>query len=217
MKVGVHLPDGIKRGRHGRAHHVLGLFREFAAALPRPDGDRDDDRPRSAARTARTAASMLAPVAIPSSTRITTLPRRSATGRPPRYARSRRLSSAVSLSITACICSSVMCRLETTLSFITTPPPLATAPIASSRQCGTPSLRTRKTSSGAPSAVATSQPTGTPPRGSPRTSASCSAAIDRQFLGQRATGVAAVAEAARRCPPAKAIGWVHVSHSGSRP
>ncbi|COX26489.1 Uncharacterised protein [Mycobacterium tuberculosis] len=113
---------------------------------------------------------MLAPVAMPSSTRITILARGSTTGRPPRYASSRRCSSAVSLSIAARTCWSVMRKLETTSSFITTPPPLANAPIASSRHCGTPSLRTRNTSNSAPSADATSQPTGTPPRARPRTS-----------------------------------------------
>ena len=71
-----------------------------------------------------------------------------------------------------------MPRLLITLSLTTRPPPLARAPIASSCHCGTPSLRTRNTSSGARSAAATSHATGTPPRASPRTSRS-SAALDR--------------------------------------
>src|SRR5438105_6016990 len=45
----------------------------------------------------------------------------------------------------------------------------ANAPIASSSWPGTPSLRTMKTSSGAPSLRATSYATGTPPRGKART------------------------------------------------
>ncbi|CAG6967099.1 hypothetical protein PICSAR164_01073 [Mycobacterium avium subsp. paratuberculosis] len=65
-----------------------------------------------------------------------------------------------------------MRRLLTTSSFITTPPPLARAPIASSDQFGTPSLRTKNTSSGACSAAAISQATGRPPRASPNTSTS---------------------------------------------
>src|SRR5713226_5759961 len=55
---------------------------------------------------------------------------------------------------------------------MTTEPPLAIAPIASSSWSGTPSLRTRNTSSGACSACATSYPTGTPPRGRARTTTS---------------------------------------------
>ena len=46
------------------------------------------------------------------------------------------------------------------------------APIANSRSPGTPSLRTRITSRGAPSAWATSYATGTPPRGSASTTTS---------------------------------------------
>src|ERR1700744_211387 len=80
------------------------------------------------------------------------------------------MSSAASRSTTVRTCSSLIRRLATTLSFITTPPPLPSAPIASSDHCGTPSFRTRKTSSSAPRAAATSQPTGTPPRASPSTS-----------------------------------------------
>ncbi|MFC7649473.1 hypothetical protein ACFQX6_60620 [Streptosporangium lutulentum] len=48
-------------------------------------------------------------------------------------------------------------------------PAAAIAPIASSSLPGTPSLRTRKTSSGASRAMAISYATGTPPRGSPTT------------------------------------------------
>ena len=54
----------------------------------------------------------------------------------------------------------------------TSTPPAAIAPMASSGWPGTPSLRTRKTSSGAFSAEATSNATGTPPRGRPNTSTS---------------------------------------------
>src|SRR5947209_7722424 len=50
-----------------------------------------------------------------------------------------------------------------------TPPP-AMAPMASSGWAGTPSLRTTRTSSGAPRATATSAATGTPPRGNASTS-----------------------------------------------
>src|SRR3954469_22658800 len=49
-------------------------------------------------------------------------------------------------------------------------PPVAIAPIASSRCPGVPSLRTRNTSIGAFRAVATCRATGTPPRGSASTS-----------------------------------------------
>jgi hypothetical protein len=41
--------------------------------------------------------------------------------------------------------------------------------MATSRRPGVPSFRTKKTSSGARSALATSKATGTPPRGSPST------------------------------------------------
>lgn len=61
-----------------------------------------------------------------------------------------RMSSTVSLSITALTYWLVMCKLETMLSFIIIiTAPLASAPIASSFYCCTPSLRTRKTSSAA--------------------------------------------------------------------
>ena len=54
----------------------------------------------------------------------------------------------------------------------TVPPTAAMAPMASSGCQGRPSLRTTRTSSGAPSAAATSAATTTPPRGSPSTTAS---------------------------------------------
>jgi len=60
-------------------------------------------------------------------------------------------------------------------------PPLATAPIASSSWPGTPSLRARNTSSGAPNFPATSKATGTPPRGSPSTIKSARAAYCSNF------------------------------------
>src|SRR5207253_2228079 len=135
-------------------------------------------------RSAATAARIDEPVARPSSTRITVLPRTSGGGRPSRYSRSRRLSSAASASVTASIASSGTGTWPSTSWLSTTTPPLAMAPIASSSWPGTPSLRTRKTSSGASSALATSNATGTPPRGSPRTSTSGRLAYAESFAAR---------------------------------
>jgi len=123
-------------------------------------------------RSAVTAARIVAPVARPSSTRTMTLPRTSGAARSPRYRHSRRASSASSSRATASTASVGMPNASRIAVFSTRTPPLAMAPIASSRWKGTPSLRTRKTSSGARSARATSLATGTPPRGSARTTTS---------------------------------------------
>ena len=151
-----------------------------------------------AARRARTAASMLAPggdavvdedhdlacaVGDRASAPVRLLA--PAVARPSRW------------SITSRTCSSVMCKLDTTLSFITTPPPLASAPIASSDHRGTPSLRTRNTSSGACSAAATSQADRNTAAGQPEDQHTVPAAVGRQLLGQHATGLTAIAEGAR--------------------
>ena len=71
MKVLEHLTDGLESGWHGRAYDVVRLLGELTARRLGSDRHRDNDWAGLAARTARTAASMLAPVAIPSSTRIT--------------------------------------------------------------------------------------------------------------------------------------------------
>src|SRR5205823_8928845 len=120
-------------------------------------------------RSAATAARIVAPVARPSSTRITTLPCTSGAGRSPRYSRSRRASSASSSRAMASIAAVGMPSASTIAVLRTRTPPVAIAPIASSRWNGTPSLRTRNTSSGARSSRATSWATGTPPRGSAST------------------------------------------------
>src|SRR6266511_1654792 len=112
-------------------------------------------------RTASAAARIVAPVARPSSTRITVLP--SSCGGP----RSRSSASTARL-----LSFSLLPSLLTSPSSRTSTPPVAIAPIASSECPGTPTLRTTKTSSGAPSAFATSYPTGTPPRGSASTTTS---------------------------------------------
>src|SRR5205814_5741445 len=125
------------------------------------------DGPR--ARTACTAARIVAPVARPSSTRIATRLRRAANGRPWRYSRSRRCSSTSSRLATASIALAGMAYHWTVSSFSTRTPPEAIAPIANSGWPGIPSLRTTKISSGASSASAISNATGTPPRGSART------------------------------------------------
>ena len=126
----------------------------------------------SASRSACTAANMLAPVASPSSTRMTVLPVTSSGGRPPRYAASRRISSRPSRSAISRSCCGVTRRPRTMSSLMTTRPPLAKAPTANSSCPGAPSLRTTNASSGAPSAAATSQATGMPPRASPSTTTS---------------------------------------------
>ena len=69
MEILEHLTDGSEIRRHRRAHHVVGLVASSPAHRRRPDGHRHDDRAAAgSARTARTAAIMLAPVAMPSST-----------------------------------------------------------------------------------------------------------------------------------------------------
>src|SRR5699024_3617199 len=131
---------------------------------------------RSAPRARATshAAIALAPVAIPSSTTTTTLPRRSTGARPPRYIAVRRSSSLRSRASIAAICSSLTRKARTARSFITrTPSPIA--PRANSSRPGAPSLRTTSTSNGAPSTSATSRATGTPPRARPTTTGACAA------------------------------------------
>ena len=115
------------------------------------------------------AARAVDPVAMPSSTTTAVRPVRSKRGRWPRKRRARRSSSARSRASTAassCADTPVMAPISRLM--IRTPSsPMA--PMPSSGWYGTPSLRTTITSSGAPSAWATSKATGTPPRGSPRT------------------------------------------------
>ena len=110
----------------------------------------------TSALDAVTAARIVAPVASPSSIRITVFSRNSGADRPSRYSCSRRSSSAVSRFVTASMISSRFGNALATSSFRTRTPPDAIAPTASSSNPGTPSLRTIKTSSGTRSARATS-------------------------------------------------------------
>src|ERR1700747_677974 len=106
--------------------------------------------------------------------------------------------------MTARTCSSLMRRLHTTLSFMTTTPPLASAPIASSDQCGTPSLRTRNTSSSACRAAAASHAPGTAPAGQSEDQQAVLVVVGRQLLGQHTAGFPTVAEGASGRSPQKA-------------
>src|SRR5262245_60678583 len=93
---------------------------------------------------------------------------------------------------------------RTTSSLTTRTPPEAIAPIASSSCPGTPILRTRNRSSGAPSAFATSYATGTPPRGKASTMTS-----DRPVYAD---------SSAASCRPASLRSWKSMarppSHAG---
>ena len=111
------------------------------------------------------AASMVEPVARPSSTSRMTRPRTSAGGLSPRNTCARRSSSACSSATTRSTCSG----RRPKVSLITRAPPSAIAPKASSGCQGTPSLRTSRTSMGTCKASATARATGTPPLGSAST------------------------------------------------
>ena len=89
----------------------------------------------------------------------------------------------------------------TTLSLMTMPPPLASAPIASSCHCGTPSLRTRNTSSGAPSAGGDLPSDRYAAAGQPENHQVVPAAVGREFLSQDSARFAAVPERASRVSP----------------
>ncbi|KGD51868.1 hypothetical protein DP49_3681 [Burkholderia pseudomallei] len=124
------------------------------------------------ARTASSAASIVEPVAMPSSTTITVRPSSAGGARSPRYAASRRASSSRSRSIVSASSRSVTRIARSTDCSSSTTPPVAIAPIASSGLPGAPSFLTISTSSVTRSAFATSNATGTPPRGSASTTTS---------------------------------------------
>ena len=125
-------------------------------------------------RMARSAALVVAPVAIPSSTTIARRFFTSIGARFPRYSRRRRAISASSRSQARPNSASSIpnSRMTASLRTMTGAPPSTMAPMASSGYIGAPILRTRTRSSGAPSAAATSAATGTPPRGRARTTGS---------------------------------------------
>ena len=122
--------------------------------------------------TARTAARMSRPVAIPSSTRITILSSRKGGGAFLRYRSSRRKSSFVSAATTRSTSPSGTNALWIKLWSNSEMSGKAMAPIASSSCPGKPSLRTSTRSSGARKACAISKATGTPPRGKASTTTS---------------------------------------------
>ena len=156
---------------------------------------------------------MLAPVAIPSSTRITVLPgdvdRRPAAA--VGAARGDGVPS-VSRSIAVRSCSSLMPRLRTRLSLTTTPPPVASAPIASSCHCGTPSLRTRNTSSGACRNDGDLPPDGHAAARQAEHQQVVLAAVGRQLLSQDLAGFAAVPEGAPRISSGEPAPSAHRGH-----
>ena len=101
---------------------------------------------------AATAACIVAPVAMPSSTSMTVRPPTSYAGRSPRKRCSRRSNSCSSCAVISSITSSGIFRNCTTSLLSMRIPLVAIAPIASSSCPGTPSFRTTMTSSGACSA-----------------------------------------------------------------
>ena len=122
-------------------------------------------RPASAAFAQRTAATIVAPVASPSSISRTVLPRRSSGACSACRFRSRRAACAFVSSTATASRSAVRPSEARTY----TPSPGVTAPMPYSRSKGWPIFRTATTSSGAPSARAISAATSTPPRARPTT------------------------------------------------
>lgn len=106
-------------------------------------------------------------------------------GRSPRNARARRDSSTSSACWTEATSDSDTPARRTMSSLMTRTPPSPMAPKPSSGWCGTPSLRTTITSSGAPSSCATRKATGTPPRGRPSTTGSLCARGPRASASRR--------------------------------
>src|SRR5207302_9557859 len=95
-KSAYHSPTAEKSSGE-RAHTTSSASRRIAAQVSRaPVGTATTTRAGPSSRTACTAAFMVEPVARPSSTRITVLPATSSGPRAPRYACSRRSSSASS-------------------------------------------------------------------------------------------------------------------------
>src|SRR5659263_163579 len=144
---------------------------------------------------------------MPSSTMTAVRPDRSMRSRPLRSRATRSSSSARSRLSTARRSASVIRARAITLASSTWAPPSPIAPMASSGWNGTPSLRTTMTSSGAPSAPATSNATGTPPRGRPRTTTSWScryssrAASSRPASTRSANTIIAVSSTSVERPP----------------
>jgi hypothetical protein len=116
-------------------------------------------------RAHSTAATMVAPVAKPSSTKMQ---RRPATGTAAR-SRCRRASSASASARACATIASPPPPSRPTSGRRWVPPRGVTAPIAYSGWSGCPTLRTASASSGSPSALATSAATSTPPRAKPMT------------------------------------------------
>src|SRR5437016_1248533 len=156
-------------------------------------------------RSAFTAARIVAPVANPSSIKITVRPEISGAGLPSRYFSSRRWSSIISRCVIDSIISSAFGSARATSSFKTRTPPDAIAPTASSSNPGTPSLRTMKTSSGTRSACATSYATGTPPRGNPSTITSSRPAYCVSFSASNRPAADRSGKAASMRPPPRSL------------
>src|SRR2546425_10703582 len=125
-------PDCVEWLRRHRADDVIRLLAHRVARLGRRDRDGTTMRAGPRCRNALTAATIVAPVARPSSTRITVRPRISTGGRLPRYRRSRRASSSRSRAVTVSITSRGMRTDRTSDSFRTRTSPVAMAPIATS-------------------------------------------------------------------------------------
>ena len=90
--------DGKQRGGRHDAYEVVDLRSELIRCRGRWTGTATMIRAGCCRRSATTAARMVEPVAMPSSTRITVRPRTSGRGRLPRYASSRRSSSRSSVA-----------------------------------------------------------------------------------------------------------------------
>src|SRR5215472_6184974 len=137
------------------------------------------------ARATWHAARAVEPVAMPSSTRTAIRPASGSRGVSPRNRLVRRSSSARSRCSTALISAWLTPEYRTTSALMTRASPSPIAPMPSSGCAGTPSLRTRMTSSGAPRARATSAATATPPRGSPSTTMSLPRSGSRRLASWR--------------------------------
>jgi len=130
----------------------------------------------------RAAVAALAPVRIPSSTRITVRPSTGIAGYRLRTRKTADANSSRARPFTWVSSSSLTPRMRTRGSFTTHVPSSAMAPRANPGRHGARSLQTTKTSMDAPKAFATSKANGTPPSGTPTTtgcrSAKCARARD---------------------------------------
>ena len=142
-EIVVPLPHRRERLGDARTHGLVGDLASSWQLDGAPTGAATMTRAGACRRAASTAAFIVDPVASPSSTRITVRPRRSSSGRPCRYSRSRRSSSACSTRATASIARSGTPYQRTTSSFSTRTPPEAIAPIAS-RMSGQAQLSDQK-------------------------------------------------------------------------